>query len=56
MFNKAITELYLLRDRYDDDIEIKASIDYIMFELSTGISAVLDILTDEDRKIYKFKN
>lgn len=58
MFNKALRELYLLREIYKDDKETLDSIDYVIFELGSGMSAILDILTNKDDKtdIYKNKN
>ena len=44
MFNKAVLELYALREENKDDQDMVDSIDKIISELSTGISAVLDML------------
>lgn len=49
MFSKAVVELYLLREKYEEDKEIVEDIDKIILELTTGISAILDILAEKER-------
>ncbi|GMG96242.1 hypothetical protein [Tepidimicrobium xylanilyticum] len=56
MFTRAIRELYILRDKYRDDDATVEAIDNIIFELSTGISIVLDILTNYNKKTKKYMN
>lgn len=56
MFNKALRELYSLRDKYRDDEKTLETIDYVIFELGSGMSAVLDILADKEGKISRYKN
>ena len=56
MFNKAVLELYDLRDKHKDDQDTVDSIDRIIAELSTGISAVLDMLKDKNYKPKDYMN
>lgn len=56
MFTKAIEELYELRDKYKDDNDIVESIDKIIFELTTSMSAVLDIISVQKHHRNYFKN
>lgn len=57
MFSKAILELYVLRDKYKHDKDTVDLIDKVIFELCTGMSAVIDIITaDNERNFNKHKN
>ena len=51
MFNRAVLELYDLRDRHKEDQETVESIDRIIAELTNGISAVLDMINDKGHKL-----
>lgn len=56
MFTKAILELYKLRDKVKDDEETVESIDKTIYELTIGVSAVLDILADKKDKTNRYEN
>lgn len=56
MFTKAIKELYELRDKYQDDKATVESIDKIIYELTSSVSTVLDIIAEQQRHKNYLKN
>ena len=44
LFNKAIIELYTLKEKYEDNPDITESVDLILKNLLVGMAAVTDII------------